>query len=204
MMMGESSKFLCPTKLFRELNMLVLIGEHPWMSQHSLAKQMGITSAMANFYMKDLICKKMVVAEGENNRAKRYFLTPKGRRRRRNLLNEYITGVSDLYSTCKKEFEQRLQKFIGQGIRRVVFFGAAETCEIAYHAAPPAGMEIVGIVDNDPEKHHRKMGDVEVRPPDSIEELSPDGVVITALAHTDEIYEQLSPLRVKGIPVKRL
>jgi predicted transcriptional regulator len=54
-MILESLKFLCPTKLFRELDMLVLIKDHPWMSQHSLAKKMGITGAMANFYMKDLI-----------------------------------------------------------------------------------------------------------------------------------------------------
>lgn len=203
-MVLESLKFLCPTKLFRELNMLVLIGDHPWMSQHSLAKKMGITSAMANFYMKDLIQKKMVYAEGETNRQKRYFLTPKGKRRKRLLLNEYITGVSDLYSTCKKEFEQRLQGFFRQGLRRVVFFGAAETCEVAYHAARLAGMEILGIVDNDPRKQRQKLGDIEIRPPDCIEALGPDGVIITALAHRDEIYGQLASLRQKGLSVKRL
>jgi DNA-binding MarR family transcriptional regulator len=203
-MVLESLKFLCPTKLFRELNMLVLVGDSPWMSQHSLAKEMGITSAMANFYMKDLTQKKLVYAEGETNRQKRYFLTPKGRRRKRALLNEYLTGVSDLYSTCKKEFEQRLLGYFRLGFRRVVFFGAAETCEIAYHAARLTGIEIAGIVDNDPRKHYKKMGDIEIRPPDCIEELHPDGVIITALARTDEIYEQLSPLKARGIPVKKL
>jgi DNA-binding MarR family transcriptional regulator len=95
-MILESLKFLCPTKLFRELDMLVLIKDHPWMSQHSMARKMGITSAMANVYMQALIGKKMVRVEGETNRQKRYFLTPKGKKRRRILLNEYITGVSDL------------------------------------------------------------------------------------------------------------
>ena len=203
-MLLESLKFLSPTKLFRELDMLVLVGGHPWMSQHSLAKKMGITSAMANFYMNDLIKKKMVYVEGENNRQKRYFLTPKGKRRKRALLNEYLTGVSDLYSGCKKEFEQRLKNFGQKGIRRVVFFGAAETCEIAYHAAPPAGLEIVGIVDNDLNKHHKKMGDIEIRSPECIDELHPDGVIITALTHTHEIYGQLLPLKTKGISIKRL
>jgi len=202
--MLESQKFLCPTKLFRELNMLLLIGDDPWMSQHSLAKKMGITGAMANFYMKDLIEKRMVVAEGETNRQKRYFLTPKGRRRKRALLNEYITAVSDLYSTCKKEFEQRLKGFLRQGLRRVVFFGAAETCEIAYHAARLAGLEIVGIVDNDPVKHYKKMGDIEIRPPDCIEGLGADGIIITALGQPEEIFKQLRPLKEKGMPVKRL
>ena len=184
--------------------MLVLIKDHPWMSQHSLAKEMGITGAMANLYMKDLTRKKMVQVEGETNRQKRYFLTPKGKRRRRMLLNEYITGVSDLYSTCKKEFEQRLKALYQKGFRRVVFFGAAETCEIACQAAQHAGLEIVGIVDNDASKQGKKMGKIEVRPPNCIEELQPDAVVITALGHPDEIYRQLVPLKEKGIVIKKL
>jgi DNA-binding MarR family transcriptional regulator len=202
-MILESLKFLCPTKLFRELDMLVLIKDHPWMSQHSMAKKMGITSAMANVYMQALIGKKMVRVEGETNRQKRYFLTPKGKKRRRTLLNEYITGVSDLYSTCKKEFEQRLSALYQKGLRRVVFFGAAETCEIALQAAQHTGLEIVSIVDNDFNKHHKKMGEVEILPPECIEELRPDAVIITALGHPDEIYRQLYSLKEKGIPIKQ-
>lgn len=199
----ESQKFLCPTKRFRELNMLLLIGENPWLSQHSLGKQMGITSAMANFYMKEFIAKGMVVAEGETNRQRRYYLTLKGRRRKSKLLNAYIRDVSEIYSTCKKEFQERLSEFHRQGLRRVIFFGAAETCEIAYHAAQLAGLEIVGIVDNDPRKHHKKIGDIEISPPDFIEKLEADGVIITALGRPDEIFEQLRPLKEKGMPVKR-
>jgi DNA-binding MarR family transcriptional regulator len=203
-MILESLKFLCPTKLFRELDMLVLIKDHPWMSQHALGKEMGITGAMANVYMQALTRKKLVKVEGETNRQKRYFLTPKGKRRRRILLNEYITGVSDLYSTCKKEFEQRLKALYQKGLRRVVFFGAAETGEIALQAAQHTGLEIVSIVDNDPRKHHKKMGGIEVRSPECIDKLHPDGVIITALGHPDEIYQQLLPLKGKGILIKKL
>ena len=184
--------------------MLVLIKDHPWMSQHALAKKMGITGAMVNSYMKDLTQKKMVKVEGETNRQKQYFLTPKGNRRRRILLNEYITGVSDLYSTCKKEFEQRLRALYQKGFRRVVFFGAAETCEIAYQAAQHTGLEIVGIVDNDAGKQGKKLGEIEVRLPECIEDLRPDAVVITALGHPDEIYRQLVPLKEKGIEIRKL
>jgi len=184
--------------------MLVLIKDHPWMSQHSMAKKMGITSAMANVYMQALIGKKMVKVEGETNRQKRYFLTPKGKKRRRILLNEYITGVSDLYSTCKKEFEQRLRALYQKGLRRVVFFGAAETCEIACQAAQHTGLEIVGIVDNDASKHGKNLGEIEVRLPECIEDLRPDAVVITALGHPDEIYRQLLPLKEKGMVIKKL
>jgi FlaA1/EpsC-like NDP-sugar epimerase len=202
-MIQESLKFLCPTKLFRELNILVLIEENPRMSQHTLAKKMGVTSTMVNFYMNDSIRKKMVCVEGETNRQKQYFLTFKGKRRKRQLLNEYITGVSDLYSTCKKEFEQRLRAFYRKGLRRVVFFGAAETCEIACQAVRHTEMEVVGIVDNDFNKHHKKMGGVEILPPEYIEELHPDAVIITALGHPDEIYRQLYPLKEKGILIKK-
>jgi FlaA1/EpsC-like NDP-sugar epimerase len=174
------------------------------MSQHALGKEMGITGAMANVYMQALTRKKLVKVEGETNRQKQYFLTPKGNRRRRILLNEYITGVSDLYSTCKKEFEQRLRALYQKGLRRVVFFGAAETGEIAQQAAQHTGLEIVGIVDNDASKQGKKMGKIEVHSPEYIEELQPDAVVITALGHPDEIYRQLVPLKEKGIEIRKL
>ncbi len=203
-MILQSLKFLCPTKLFRELNVLVLMGDQPWMSQHSLAKNMGITSAMVNFYVKDLVLRKLVKVEGETNRQKRYFLTPKGKRRKRLLLNEYLCGVSDLYSICKKEFEQRLKEIYRKGLRRVVFFGAAETGEIAFQAACHTDLQVVGIVDNDPKKHHKRMGEIEVLPPESILDLNPDGVIITALGQPEEIYKQLCPLREKGVAIKKL
>jgi|MudIll2142460700_1097286.scaffolds.fasta_scaffold380012_2 DNA-binding MarR family transcriptional regulator len=203
-MILESLKFLCPTKLFRELHLLILIDDQAQISQHALAKEMKVTSAMVNLYMKELAQKKMVQMEGETNRQKRYYLTPRGKRRKRALWNEYITGVSDLYSTCKNEFELRLKAFTEQGLRRVVFFGAAETCEIACQSAADTDLAIVGIVDNDPRKHHKKMGEIWIRPPECIEELKPDGVIITALAHADEIYKQLNPLRRKGLAVKKL
>jgi len=200
----DSLEFFGPRKLCRELNMLVLIGDNPLVSQHVLAREIGITPTMVNNYMKYLTDKNMVSVEGKTNRQTKYFLTPKGKRRRRMLLNKYITEVSGLYSACKMEFRRRLNEFHRNGIKRVIFFGAAETGEIAYQAASTTALEIVGIVDNDPNKHHKKLGDIEIRPPSCIEELSPDGVIITALAHPGEIYQQLLPLKEKGIVIKKL
>lgn len=184
--------------------MLVLIGENPCMSQHALARKIGITSTMVNNYMKYFIGKNMVSLEGETNRQIKYFLTSKGKRRKRILLNQYITEVSGLYSACKSEFGERLDEFCRKGIKRVVFFGAAETGEIAYQAASNTRLEIVGVVDNDPKKQHAKLGDMEILSPDCIEELEPDGVVITALGHPDEIYRQLAPLKERGISIEKL
>lgn len=197
-------KFLSPTKLCRELNMLVSVEDNPSTSQHALARKIGITSTMVNNYMKYLVSRKMVRVEGMTNRQRKYFLTAKGGKRKRILLNQYINEVSTLYSACKNEFRQRLNKFYQKGIKRVVFFGADETGEIAYQAASTTGLEVVGIVDNDSEKHYRKLGDIEIRSPVCIQELEPDGVIITALGHPDEIYQQLIPLKEKGIFIKKL
>lgn len=203
-MIQNPLKFFSPTRLRRELDMLFLIGDDPSVSQHVLARKIGITPTMVNNYMKYLVDEKMVSMEGETNRQTRYFLTTKGKSRKRMLLSQYITEVSDLYSACKSEFAKRLNEFYRNGMKRVVFFGAAETGEIAYQAANTTSLEVIGIVDNDSEKLHKQLADMVIQPPDCIEELSPDAVIITALGHPDEIYRQLRPLKEKGIIVKRL
>jgi len=120
------------------------------------------------------------------------------------LLIAYTVETTGLYMDAKHEFAQKLQQIYKEGIHNAVIFGAGETAEILYNASKSLDLEIIGIVDNDPEKQGKLFGNLVIQPPEFIERIKPDGVIIASIGRQDEIYEQISSLPDKGISVKKI
>jgi predicted transcriptional regulator len=196
--------FLRPTKAMRELFLLLSVQESQHLSQHQLARKIGVSSAMANNYMKDLIEHGLVMASGRTNRSMKYEVTAKGRDRLSALMSGYSKEIARLYSIAKLEVEKRLSQLYAQGLKKVVLFGAAETGELVYSAAKGTPMKIVGLVDNDVTKHRQLFGEISVSAPDTIESFSPDAVLIASSGNAEEILKQLDPLSQKGVAVVTL
>jgi predicted transcriptional regulator len=196
--------FLRPTKTMRELFLLLSVQESRHLSQHQLARRIGVSSAMANNYMTDLTSRGLVTASGRTNRSMKYEVTAQGRDRLTFLMSGYSKEIARMYSIAKQETEKRLVQLYAQGLKRVVLFGAAETGELVYSAAKATPMKIVGLVDNDVTKHRKLFGEIPVSPPDTIESFQPDGVLIASSGNAEEILKQLHPLSQKGVPVVTL
>ncbi len=197
-------QFLRPTKLMRELFVLLSLEESPNLSQHQLARKVGVSSAMSHNYMKDLIDHGVVEASGQTNRSMKYAVTARGIERRAQLMQSYSKEIARLYSIAKHEVERRLWELYGEGLKTVVLFGAAETGELVYSAAKATPIKIVGFVDNDAAKHRLLFGEIPVSSPDRIESFRPDGVLIASSGKTDEICHQLRDLARKGVAVVTL
>lgn len=202
-MVTVSLQFLRATKSMRELAVLLSL-EETTLSQHQLARKVGVSSSMSHNYMKDLIGQGLIAVSGETNRRMTYRLTGKGLGRRATLMREYSREVARLYSLAKHQIERRLWELYEQGLKTVVLFGAAETGELVYSAAKSTPMRIVGLVDNDVAKHRTLFGEIPVSSPDLIESFRADGVLIASSGKTEEIYEQLRPLTRKGVAVVTL
>lgn len=196
--------FLRPTKMMRELFLLLSLQESQHLSQHELARRIGVSSAMANNYMKALTDRGVVTASGRTNRSMKYEVTALGRERLDVLMSGYSKEIARMYSIAKQEVERRLIQLHGQGLKRVVLFGAAETGELVYSAAKSTSMKIVGLVDNDVTKHRKLFGEISVSSPDTIESFHPDGVLIASSGNAEEILKQLNPLSQKGVAVVTL
>ena len=106
--------------------------------------------------------------------------------------------------TGKEGPPQRLTELAGEGIKRLVLFGAATTGELVYQAARRTPVEIAAVVDNDSTKQGTPFGHLVVLAPSAIESFTPDGVLIAAFGRPDEIYQQIKHLKEKGIEIIRL
>ena len=200
----DELKFFKSSPLLKRLLILTAIEENPHISQNNLAEKVGLTSSMVNNYIRELSKKGMISIKGKTNRTMSYNLTPKGLKEKMSLLIAYTIETTELYQDAKQEFAGKLQEVYDEGIHNVVLFGAGETAEILYNASKSLDLEIIGIVDNDPEKQGKLFGNLVVQPPGFIERIKPDGVIITSIGRQDEIYEQISSLPAKGISIRTI
>jgi len=86
-----------------------------------------------------------------------------------------------------------------------VLFGASETCEVVLSALRGSRFAIMALVDNDVGKHGKLFHGYVVAPPQVLETLACQAVLITSFACQDEIFEQLEPVRLRrGLEVVKL
>lgn len=197
-------QFLRAGRLLREMNLLSSISDTARVSQRRLAALSRLSTTMVNTYVGELVQRGMVRMCGETNRDTRYVLTDAGTQRLGELLHLCSKEVIQFYGIVKLEFQERLLALVEQGVRRVVLFGAAETCEVTYVASLETPIEVVGIVDNDPAKQGKRIGACAVGDPEGIAALAPDAVVITSHGHWDAIERQLGPLQERDVRIVRI
>ncbi len=63
--------------------------------------------------------------------------------------------------------------------------------EATNRVASGVGLQVVGVVDDDPTKQGLRKGGLVVHTPSAINELEPDAVLITTLRHAEEIQVKL-------------
>jgi predicted transcriptional regulator len=203
-MNNNGLKFFKHSPLFKRLLILAAIEKDPHISQNNLAQEVGLTSSMINNYIRELSKEELISIQGKTNRTMSYNLTPRGTKGKMSLLIAYTVETTALYLDAKQEFARKLQEVYDEGIHNAVLFGAGETAEILYNASKSLDLEIIGIVDNDPEKQGKLFGNLIIQTPEFIERINPDGVIIASIGRQDEIYEQIRSLTAKGISIRTI
>ena len=203
-MKNNGLKFFKHSPLFKRLLILSAVAKNSHISQNNLANEVGLTSSMVNNYIRKLSKRELIRIKGNTNRTMNYNLTPKGFEEKMSLLVAYSLETTGLYQDAKQEFAQRLKEIYEEGVHNAVLFGAGETAEILFNASKSLDLEIIGIVDNDPNKQGKLFGNLIIQPPDFIERISPDGVIIASVGRQDEIYKQINSLSSKGIAIRTI
>jgi DNA-binding MarR family transcriptional regulator len=203
-MITRDLSFLQPTMLLRELMILLDLQYDSAKTQKQLAESAEIVPAMVNTYLKDF-CKQDFIRKLGNNRNMNYHLTESGLKRKNVLEKEYMREIILLFKGVKMELETRLRRIYDSGLRRVAFYGAAETGQVAVTVAEEVGFEILGVVDSDPGKQRSRLGGRPIDPPSALAGYSGlDGVIITSFGFQDEIYDSIAHLESRGIRVYKL
>lgn len=195
--------FFSPTRRWKEFWLLTLIADNAALSQHRIARTIGISSAMTNTYIKDFIARGYLGTSGATNRSMRYGLTAAGRKAKRQLLHLYGREVARLHNAAREEYRKRLAELVARGLTRVVIFGAATTGELVYQAALQTAIEVLAVVDNDRSKQGQLFGPLVVQPASLLDQLSPDAVIIAAFGRPDEIYDQIKHVKQRRIAIVR-
>ncbi len=199
-----NSKYLSPTKQFRQLSLLLAIHESPESSQHHIGKTTMLSASMVNNYMKFFSYKGLIDIYGENHRNRSYHLTESGQKQLRDSLLSYSAEIVQLYSAVKREISRILDGLFEEGIRTIVLFGAAETAEIVYASIRETQLVVIGVVDNDHKKHGILFNGLIVQHPDQLKIIHPDAVIITSFAQQEEIGKSIRQFAGKSVKIKKL
>ena len=204
MLPDRSLRFHRPSPEVRELAILAGIGKNPAVSQRALARSAGLSPTMVNAYVDALVGRGLIEVTGETNRTYRYHLTPEGRARQEELESLASREAVEVFRRTRDQFARRLRACGGEGVRRVVLFGATEASELAVLASERAGIEVLGVVDPDPSARGRKVAGHPVEAPSSAAAFRPDAVLLAWPSGNAEAAERARDLEKEGFRVVRL
>ena len=198
-------RYFKPSKDARVLAILDSLAQDSGMSQSALGKRMRLSGAMVNQYLNELQTEKLVQFEAINGKRYRYILTKAGEEKRRSMFKTYSSETIQIYTALKNLIMEKLFGLESRGITKLALFGASETCEVVLSALRESRFEILTLLDNDPDKQGKLYHGYVVSPPDVLESIQCQAVLITSFGGQEEIYRQLLPIsRRKDLEIVKL
>jgi hypothetical protein len=152
---------------------------------------------MVNSYIKNFQSEELIELVKVNGKCFRYELTDQGKTRRRNLLGQYMAEIVQIYSNLKESIRKKIDLISASQIRTLALFGASETCEIVLSVLTPSDPKILMVIDNDRSKQGHPFHGHVVAPPQLLEAVALDAVLITSFGRHEEIHRQLEPVSQK-------
>ncbi|UCB56917.1 MAG: winged helix-turn-helix transcriptional regulator [Candidatus Omnitrophota bacterium] len=192
--MPESeNRFLKPTEHLRSLQLLEEISKDSFASQRKLSQRLGIALGVTNACLKRMINKGLVKAKGINHKRIAYCLTPKGFGEKTKLTYHFLQHAIQYYSNLKDSISLKLSSLAKAGQKRIICYGAGEVMEVAFIILNETDFKfsVLGIVDDNIDKHGKKIFGFCVQHPRIIKELKPDAVLITSIKYKDKIMRRL-------------
>lgn len=192
-MLITSGAYLKPSKSTRVLAILDALSRDSGLSQFELGRQLNLSGAMVNQYLKQLQSEGLVEFLPVNGKSYRYALTEQGDRSRRRMFSDYSSETVRLYSNIKEYILDKLEDLKVRDKRKLALFGASETCEVVLSALRETGFHVLALLDNDTRKQGQVFNGHVVSAPHVLDQVDCDAVVITSFGKQGEIYEQIAP-----------
>jgi DNA-binding MarR family transcriptional regulator len=190
-MKDEESNIYKPSDKMRDLRLLEELERNPIVSQRELSHKFGIALGVTNACLKRMARKGLIRIRGLNHRKIGYHLTPKGFAEKAKLSFHLISYIVQHYAELKKIISQRLLEMQGEGLDRIVFYGVSDEMEVAYVTLQGVNLKLVGIVDDDEKMTPQIIFGYEIEPVSRVQELKPDGILITSLTENLQKRERL-------------
>lgn len=193
-----------PTKRLRQYLMLEALdrADDQRLTQRQISTLSGISPSVVNQYLNDFQTEGWIARTSLNGRDVRYALTDDGQRVLREMMVAYIRETFQLFSAGKAELAEMLRSYQAQyDIERLVLYSAGEVTELLLHPLQDTAMELVAIVDDDPDKQGTKLFGYPIVSREEIADHQPDAVIVTTFRYRDEIRKALGQMRLGDIDV---
>lgn len=184
-------RFLEFSKEWKELFVLHHLVSSPRVTQREVAEEIKVSPTMVNNYLAALEAQGLIEKEPVDGRSFKYQLTPRGSEHYRQTMVEYLRELFRLFSASKEMMARELQKFYQCGLKKVVFYSAGEVTALLLDCLEETDLHLLAIVDDDPQKQHRRFHGYEVISRDELANLDFDAVIITTYRYREEIRAQL-------------
>ena len=190
-------KFFNPTSDLKELQLLQHIENNPDTTQKELANIINGAASMVNVYISELEEKNYLVREYRSAKVVYYRITAEGVKRKNFLLITYMRELLDLYRLAKSNIEDFLKKVENKGFKNILLYGAGEVAETIIGAIRDrelTRMNVLAIIDDNPDKIGKMMLGYRIISRDEIKNYNHDAIVITSYTFEEGIRQRLEEI----------
>jgi|UniRef100_A0A7V3VSI7 DNA-binding MarR family transcriptional regulator len=187
----ESFEFFKTMPAYKELVILSEISKNPYATQKEIANSCGITAPMVNEYIANLHSEGYIEVRGNTTRNTTYHLTEEGKNRLMILNISYNIEIVKMYKESEKSFEEVWKYLSSKELRKILLFGAGDVGKMALEIMEGHGIEMIGFIDENPNRIGTKLHDLKVYPVEEIKNLAFDAVVITSYRHGAKMAQSI-------------
>ena len=174
---------------YRSFLLLDEISRNNELTQRDLSKKLGVALGLINSYIKNLASKGYITVSNIPKKRYKYYLTPSGFAEKTRLTYQHLQNFTNLYRTARRDFHALFNSIRNSSAKRIVFCGVDEVTEIAYLSLKEAGLELAGIVDDNPAS--RQFFGLDVLPLSAAATLSYDIIIITSFGEGERLRQGL-------------
>jgi DNA-binding MarR family transcriptional regulator len=168
--------------------MLDVIENRDHVTQRDLAGELGIALGLTNVYLKRCINKGLIKVRKAPARRYAYYLTAKGFSEKARLTARFLSRSLRFFRLAREDCSSLFAAARARGLRRVALIGASDLSEIAVLAALDAGVQVVGVLDE--ETNRQQLAGMPILR--SLHELAAaDAVVITDSRDPQAAYDRM-------------
>ncbi|BBO80299.1 winged helix-turn-helix transcriptional regulator [Desulfosarcina ovata] len=183
----------------KTLSMLEMIAEDEPRSQREFSDSLNVSLGLVNAVIKRLVNKGYCKVKTLSRNRLKYILTPAGATEKTRLVYEYITSSYQSYKAACTRLQSVYDNLEAEGIRRVLFYGAGEFCDIAFMALNVTRLEIVGVVD--PLKAGEQYANQIVKPVSKLPHLDFDVLLVTMPEDPERVRVSIEKM---GLPSDKI
>jgi DNA-binding MarR family transcriptional regulator len=196
---SQTSNRVMDRKDILTMKILEEIDNYHTPSQRDLSKKLNISLGLVNSFVKRLANKGYFKINNIPKNRVKYILTPMGVAEKTRLTYQYIQYSLGFYRNTREKLHKLFKSLMGQGVRRIVFYGDGDVAEIAFISLQETSIQMIAIVD-DKNIGKKFLGGV-VKDPDILYSLSFDRLLITAMISKDNVLEKILE---QGIPQSKV